>query len=181
MGTTEALLDGWEDTTPSADTLTLAAVRAMADRATLWASAAGGRVRTEAGLVLADACSPCPFLNVATATRPLDADTAAAVAEFFGGAGYVCLRIDLPFRQQGRSPHPSFAATDREGLREACAAIRKVGAEFCILSSDLGQKGNPLPADGFAAFILALKARGFSDQDLDRMSKQNPAKLLGLP
>jgi hypothetical protein len=59
-------------------------------------------------------------------------------------------------------------------------AIRRVGPEFCILSSDLGQKGNPLPADGFAAFIVALKARGFSDQDLDRMSKQNPAKLLGL-
>jgi hypothetical protein len=59
-------------------------------------------------------------------------------------------------------------------------AIRKVGPEFCILSSDLGQKGNPLPADGFAAFILALKARGFSDLDLDRMSKQNPARLLGL-
>jgi hypothetical protein len=60
-------------------------------------------------------------------------------------------------------------------------ANRKVGPEFCILASDLGQKGNPLPADGFAAFILALKARGFSDQDLDRMSKQNTARLLGLP
>ena len=59
-------------------------------------------------------------------------------------------------------------------------AIRRIGPEFCILSSDLGQKGNPLPADGFAAFIVALKARGFSDQDLDRMSKQNPATLLGL-
>jgi hypothetical protein len=59
-------------------------------------------------------------------------------------------------------------------------AIRRVGPQFCILSSDLGQKGNPLPADGFAAFIVALKARGLSDQDLDRMSKQNPAKLLGL-
>src|SRR5712691_11420845 len=59
-------------------------------------------------------------------------------------------------------------------------AIRKIGPEFCILSSDLGQKGNPLPADGFAAFIAALKARGFSDQDVDRMSKQNPARLLDL-
>lgn len=59
-------------------------------------------------------------------------------------------------------------------------AIRKVGPEFCILSSDLGQKGNPLPADGFAAFIAALRAKGFSDQDVDRMSKQNPARLLGL-
>ena len=59
-------------------------------------------------------------------------------------------------------------------------AIRKVGPEFCILSSDLGQKNNPLPADGFAAFIVALKSRGFSDQELDRMAKQNPAALLGL-
>jgi hypothetical protein len=59
-------------------------------------------------------------------------------------------------------------------------AIRKVGPQFCILSSDLGQKGNPLPADGFAAFISALRARGFTEQDLDRMSKQNPAVLLGL-
>jgi predicted metal-dependent phosphotriesterase family hydrolase len=59
-------------------------------------------------------------------------------------------------------------------------AIRKVGAEFCILSSDLGQKGNPLPPEGFAAFILALRQRGFTDQDLDRMAKQNPARLLGL-
>jgi hypothetical protein len=59
-------------------------------------------------------------------------------------------------------------------------AIRKIGPASCILSSDLGQKGNPLPADGFAGFITALRARGFSDADLDRMSKQNPAALLGL-
>jgi hypothetical protein len=59
-------------------------------------------------------------------------------------------------------------------------AIRMIGPEFCILSSDLGQKGNPLPPEGFAAFVLELRARGFSDQDLDRMSKVNPARLLGL-
>ena len=59
-------------------------------------------------------------------------------------------------------------------------AIRKVGPEHCILSSDLGQKGNPLPAEGLAAFIAALGARGFSDQELDRMAKRNPARLLGL-
>jgi len=59
-------------------------------------------------------------------------------------------------------------------------AIRRIGPQFCILSSDLGQKGNPLPADGFAEFIAALQARGFSDSDLARMTKQNPATLLGL-
>jgi hypothetical protein len=60
------------------------------------------------------------------------------------------------------------------------AAIRKVGPQFCILSSDLGQKGNELPPDGFAAFILALRARGLTGPELERMSKQNPAQLLAL-
>jgi hypothetical protein len=60
------------------------------------------------------------------------------------------------------------------------AAIRAIGPEFCVLSSDLGQKGNALPPDGFAAFLTALQARGLTEQDVDRMSKQNPARLLGL-
>jgi hypothetical protein len=59
-------------------------------------------------------------------------------------------------------------------------AIKRIGAEFCILSSDLGQKGNALPPDGFGAFIDALRARGVSTAQLDRMSKQNPAQVLEL-
>jgi hypothetical protein len=59
-------------------------------------------------------------------------------------------------------------------------AIRRVGPQFTILSSDLGQKGNPLPPDGFGEFLLAMRARGFSEQDVARMSKENPAQLLGL-
>jgi hypothetical protein len=59
-------------------------------------------------------------------------------------------------------------------------AIRKVGPQFCILSSDLGQAGNPLPPDGFADFLVALRARGFTQQEIDTMSKTNPARLLGL-
>lgn len=61
------------------------------------------------------------------------------------------------------------------------ADIRRVGVEHAILSSDLGQRGNPLPADGYATFIDALRKKGFTDQELDRMAKQNPATLLGLP
>jgi len=60
-------------------------------------------------------------------------------------------------------------------------AIRKIGVQSCVLSSDLGQKANALPADGYAAFLLAMRDRGFSEQDIARMSKQNPARLLGLP
>jgi microsomal dipeptidase-like Zn-dependent dipeptidase len=59
-------------------------------------------------------------------------------------------------------------------------AMRKVGIESCILSSDLGQRGNALPPDGLAAFLLALRARGFTDAELDRISKGNPAQVLDL-
>ena len=58
--------------------------------------------------------------------------------------------------------------------------IRKIGVEHAILSSDLGQAGNPLPADGYATYMEALRKKGFTDQELDRMAKQNPARLLGL-
>jgi hypothetical protein len=66
-------------------------------------------------------------------------------------------------------------------LQQFADAIRKVGPEFCILSSDLGQKDNPLPPDGFGQFLAVLRARGLSEQEIARMSKQNPARLLGLP
>jgi hypothetical protein len=59
-------------------------------------------------------------------------------------------------------------------------AIRKIGPDFCILSSDLGQKGNALPPDGFGEFLVAMHVRGFTEQEIDRMSKSNPAQLLGL-
>ena len=40
--------------------------------------------------------------------------------------------------------------------------------------------GKPLPVPGFATFIEAMRKKGFSDEQLDRMTKQNPAALLGL-
>ena len=60
-------------------------------------------------------------------------------------------------------------------------AIHQIGPDFCVLSSDLGQQGNALPPDGFGDFLVSLRRRGFTAQDVDRMAKQNPARLLGLP
>ena len=75
----------------------------------------------------------------------------------------------------------SLAAADAaKRMDQFAEAIRKVGPEFCVLSSDLGQRGNALPPDGYGEFLLALRMRGFSLQDIDRMSKENPARLLGL-
>jgi hypothetical protein len=59
-------------------------------------------------------------------------------------------------------------------------AIRAVGAEHCLLSSDMGQAGNPIHPDGLEAFFRALRAAGVSQADIDLMAKTNPARALGL-
>ena len=58
--------------------------------------------------------------------------------------------------------------------------IRAIGPASVIMASDLGQKGNALPPEGFAVFIDAMRKKGFSDEELDRMTRKNPATLLGL-
>lgn len=58
--------------------------------------------------------------------------------------------------------------------------IRGVGPTSIIMSSDLGQKANALPIEGFAVFIDAMRKKGFTDQELDLMTRRNPATLLGL-
>ena len=59
-------------------------------------------------------------------------------------------------------------------------AIRAVGPEFCVISSDLGQAANPLHPDGLLGLYQYLKSQGLSEKEIDRMAKVNPAKLLGL-
>lgn len=66
-------------------------------------------------------------------------------------------------------------------IEDYVRAIHEVGPASCILSSDLGQPGNPLHPDGLAAFFQALRNAGFSQADIDLMSKTNPARALGLP
>jgi hypothetical protein len=59
-------------------------------------------------------------------------------------------------------------------------AIRAVGAEHCILASDLGQAGNPAHPEGMAEFFGALRAAGMTEGEIDLMAKRNPARALGM-
>jgi len=65
-------------------------------------------------------------------------------------------------------------------IADFAKAIRAVGPASCILASDLGQPGNPLHPDGLATFFEGLRKEGFTESELDLMSKTNPAKVLGL-
>lgn len=65
-------------------------------------------------------------------------------------------------------------------MEETATAIRRVGPEHVILTSDLGQVGNPVHTDGLMLFRKALAEAGFKQSELDRMMKDNPASYLGL-
>jgi len=58
--------------------------------------------------------------------------------------------------------------------------IGRVGPERTVISSDLGQQGNPLPVDGYIYLVGALLDHGVSEKDIRRMVAANPAFLLGL-
>jgi hypothetical protein len=68
-----------------------------------------------------------------------------------------------------------------EGAARAAAMIKKVGAEYLIVSTDCGQTSNVYPTDCLALAAQRLRAHGVTQHELDLMYKVNPAKLLGLP
>ena len=63
---------------------------------------------------------------------------------------------------------------------EIAAQIRKVGVDSTVLATDFGQAHNPAPVDGMRAYITALNAQDFTNQELRHMASENPAHLLGL-
>ena len=74
-------------------------------------------------------------------------------------------------------------------IEEYVEAIREIGPEHCIVSSDKGQgrgdEGHEGPSvshvAGLAEAAQILRKHGFTEAELDLMFKSNPARLLGLP
>ena len=58
--------------------------------------------------------------------------------------------------------------------------IRAVGPENVLLGSDLGQWGRALPTDGYKLILPRLRKAGFTQAQLDLMTKRNPARFIGL-
>ena len=65
-------------------------------------------------------------------------------------------------------------------IDEYVEAIDAIGAVHFLMSSDLGQAGNPLHADGLRDYVQAMRGAGVSDADIDTMLRVNPARLLGV-
>ena len=75
---------------------------------------------------------------------------------------------------------PAYRNHKHISMDSFAKAIVSLGAENCIIATDLGQALNPVPAVGMADFITQLMSNGITKQQIDIMVKKNPARLLGL-
>lgn len=78
------------------------------------------------------------------------------------------------------APLPSLQSDHQISFKQTAAAIKGIGAEHFVLSSDLGQVGNALPADGLRLFAQGLIEQGITVSELEIMLKVNPQRLLGI-
>jgi hypothetical protein len=63
-------------------------------------------------------------------------------------------------------------------VEETAAAVKEVGAQNFILATDLGQTGNPSPADGLQLFVTDLMKAGLSKDQIMTMGREVTGKLL---
>jgi Family of unknown function (DUF6282) len=63
-------------------------------------------------------------------------------------------------------------------VEETAAAVREIGAQNFILATDLGQMGNPTPADGLQLFVLDLIKTGLGKDQIMTMGREVTGRLL---
>jgi len=66
------------------------------------------------------------------------------------------------------------------GIRLSAEQIQELGADHCIISTDFGVYTLPEPVEGLREFIACLLDLGISVDDIKKMVKINPKRLLGL-
>ena len=76
------------------------------------------------------------------------------------------------------SPLEFMRHSRRVPLAETAACIKSVGAQHFVLGTDLGQSGNPTPADGLQMFVAGLQTEGVSREQIQTMGRENPGALL---
>lgn len=99
------------------------------------------------------------------------------------------------FPSQNLSPEQQCELADAGAIIEHCFTtmhsskapwevcfdnVRAVGAERCLLSSDLGQPINPPVAEGLAMFAQRFLDAGFTSRDIQTMAVINPARLVDM-
>jgi hypothetical protein len=65
-------------------------------------------------------------------------------------------------------------------VQDVADTIRLVGAENVVLSTDCGQFSVAMPIEAFRLWFVHMRAQGFTESEIDKMTRTTPARLLGL-
>jgi microsomal dipeptidase-like Zn-dependent dipeptidase len=106
----------------------------------------------------------------------LTMDQAKQVAQM-GGYIEVCY---LQFMTGPTAQYQWMTHWDRVDAKAVAQAVKEIGADHLVLSTDLGQQGMMTPPDGIENQVAAVRAAGVSQADVDKMMKRNPARLLAI-
>jgi hypothetical protein len=133
--------------------------------------------------------------QLVVATGHLSAQEARAVTEAAFEAGVKQVMITHPeFPQQNMNLADQLALARQGAFLERCfttpftgkydwtqmvANIRATGPEQTIITTDLGQPGNPPVEDGLALMADALRKSGFTDDEISTMIVTNSRLLAG--
>ncbi len=94
------------------------------------------------------------------------------------------LHVQKELAERGAFIEHCFVATmplyGRLNPNHIVEAIRCVGAERCLLSTDFGQMPNPPPWEGMRMMLVTLLQCGLSEKELRILIKENPCRLLNL-
>ena len=63
-------------------------------------------------------------------------------------------------------------------VAELAEAIRETGPDRCVLTTDFGQPENPAPAEGMRMAIASLLQAGLTSEEVTKVVKDNPLRLL---
>jgi hypothetical protein len=86
----------------------------------------------------------------------------------------------LQFRAGPNAPLAFMTHWTQINAKNVARAVKEIGAQSLVISSDLGQTGNMTHPDGLEVAIGEMKREGITDADIDIMMRKNPARLLGL-
>jgi len=67
-----------------------------------------------------------------------------------------------------------------EGVRLASEQIQELGADHCIIATDFGVYTLPEPVEGLREFIACLMDMGITSDEICKLVKTNPERLLGM-
>jgi hypothetical protein len=100
------------------------------------------------------------------------------------GPQYTDMSLDQMKQAAGQGAYIEIVAGNlRPGPNRArvLEAIRAIGPDLTFVSTDSGLPGTPNYADALAQSAKALREAGFGEPALNKMFKDNPAKLVKLP